>query len=59
MGAAHNLARAAVIGILAGALAACGGGDECPAVTPDNVHQMTGDLPPGSPCTQDYAQPEN
>lgn len=35
-------------------LAACGGGgdDECPAVTPENVHLMTGDVPPGSPCAQ-------
>lgn len=35
---------------------ACGGGDEppaCPVVTPANVDQMTGDLPPGHPCTQD------
>ena len=33
-------------------LGACGGGDVCPEVTPDNVEQMTGDPPPGSPCTQ-------
>lgn len=38
-------------------LTACGGGDDdppaCPVVTPDNVNQMTGDLPAGHPCTQD------
>jgi hypothetical protein len=40
------------------ALAACGGAGyddyECPIVTDENVHFMTGDLPPGHPCTQDF-----
>ena len=27
---------------------------ECPVVTPENVYLMTGDLPPSSPCAQDY-----
>lgn len=42
-------------------LAGCGGGDdyECPVVTDENVHLMTGDLPPGHPCTQDYREREN
>lgn len=43
--------------LLLAMLTACGGGDEpyeCPVVTDDNVHLMTGDLPPGHPCTQDY-----
>jgi hypothetical protein len=41
-------------------LAACGGGSyadyECPIVTDENVHLMTGDLPSGHPCTQDYRE---
>jgi hypothetical protein len=41
-------------------LTACGGGENytCPVVTPENVHLMTGNLPPGHPCTQDYAPRE-
>ena len=36
------------------ALTGCGDSSEpeCPTVTPENVHLMTGDTPPGSPCTQ-------
>lgn len=42
-----------VVFILLLALAGCGDtSDECPVVTPDNVHRMTGDVPPGSPCAQ-------
>lgn len=39
-------------------LAACGdsGDATCPVVTPENVHLMTGNLPPGHPCTQDYRE---
>lgn len=48
--------RALATAVLCLLLAACGGGDEyeCPEVTDDNVHLMTGDLPAGHPCTQDY-----
>lgn len=40
-------------------LSACGGSQDgyvCPVVTPQNVHLMTGDLPPGHPCTQDVRE---
>lgn len=51
--------RYAIAGLLLATLAACGGGDEtdCPVVTPENVHLMTGDVPPGSPCAQVLAAP--
>lgn len=37
-------------------LAGCGGGadepEACPVVTAENVHLMTGNVPPGSACAQ-------
>ncbi len=51
------MSRAALVLVLV--LVGCGGGTEdyeCPEVTDANVHLMTGDLPPGHPCTQDFRE---